>query len=202
MWLFGCVNANHRRYLYSIKDINTHCLQQFNTHWQCLENNNHRLWECRKDEVELNKCVFDQLVRYSLPYTRHRPQWLVLADTYIIWPVDSETNLTCARKNRASRRLFPEPPRTSPPCISDLSSCMLLSPDRNIKQPLQCKRLVIIRENKCSANGCCGSPVSFISFAVISLVSWSGFDRDVFMYILALGMSFFFLCVKTNVRWK
>jgi hypothetical protein len=47
-----------------IKDINTHCLKQFNTHWECLENNNHRLWECRKQEMDLNKCVFDKLVRY------------------------------------------------------------------------------------------------------------------------------------------
>ncbi|KAL4738004.1 hypothetical protein BDV11DRAFT_216317 [Aspergillus similis] len=44
-----------------IKDINTHCLKQFNTHWECLENNNHRLWECRKQEMDLNKCVFDKL---------------------------------------------------------------------------------------------------------------------------------------------
>lgn len=45
-----------------IKDINTHCLQQFNAHWECLENNNHRLWECRKAEMNLNSCVFEKLV--------------------------------------------------------------------------------------------------------------------------------------------
>ncbi|KAL4875336.1 hypothetical protein BJY04DRAFT_202244 [Aspergillus karnatakaensis] len=44
-----------------IKDINTHCLKQFNAHWECLENNNHRLWECRKAEMDLNSCVFDKL---------------------------------------------------------------------------------------------------------------------------------------------
>ncbi|KAL4964508.1 coiled-coil-helix-coiled-coil-helix domain-containing protein [Aspergillus stella-maris] len=44
-----------------LKDINTHCLQVFNAHWECLENNNHRLWECRKFEMDLNKCVFDKL---------------------------------------------------------------------------------------------------------------------------------------------
>ncbi|KAF5855986.1 hypothetical protein ETB97_008122 [Aspergillus alliaceus] len=44
-----------------IKDINTHCLKQFTAHWECLENNNHHLWECRKPEMELNKCVFDKL---------------------------------------------------------------------------------------------------------------------------------------------
>lgn len=50
----------------SIKDINTHCLQQFNAHWECLENNNHRLWECRKNEMTLNQCVFDKLVRFPV----------------------------------------------------------------------------------------------------------------------------------------
>lgn len=44
-----------------IKDINTHCLQQFNAHWECLEQNNHRLWECRGPEMQLNNCVFDKL---------------------------------------------------------------------------------------------------------------------------------------------
>lgn len=46
-----------------IKDINTHCLKQFNAHWECLENNNQNLWECRKPEMELNSCVFEKLVR-------------------------------------------------------------------------------------------------------------------------------------------
>jgi len=48
---------------YSLKDINTHCLKQFNAHWECLENNNHHLWECRRQEMELNNCVFEKLVR-------------------------------------------------------------------------------------------------------------------------------------------
>ena len=45
-----------------IKDINTNCLKQFNAHWECLENNNHHFFECRKPEVELNSCVFEKLV--------------------------------------------------------------------------------------------------------------------------------------------
>lgn len=45
-----------------IRDINTHCLDQFNAHWDCLENNNHRLFECRGPEMKLNNCVFDKLV--------------------------------------------------------------------------------------------------------------------------------------------
>ncbi|PYH87030.1 coiled-coil-helix-coiled-coil-helix domain-containing protein [Aspergillus aculeatinus CBS 121060] len=44
-----------------IKDINTHCLKQFTAHWECLEQNNHRLFDCRKAEVNLNACVFDKL---------------------------------------------------------------------------------------------------------------------------------------------
>lgn len=49
-----------------IKDINTHCLDQFNAHWDCLENNNHRMFECRAPEMKLNNCVFDKLVRLFL----------------------------------------------------------------------------------------------------------------------------------------
>ncbi|PKY08797.1 NADH dehydrogenase, alpha subcomplex, subunit 8 [Aspergillus campestris IBT 28561] len=53
-----------------IKDINTHCLQQFNAHWECLENNNHRLWECRKAEMNLNSCVFEKLgLKKTIPGT-------------------------------------------------------------------------------------------------------------------------------------
>ena len=46
-----------------IKDINTHCLKSFTAHWECLENNNHKLWECRAQEMKLNSCVFEKLVR-------------------------------------------------------------------------------------------------------------------------------------------
>lgn len=50
-------------YLLSIKDINTNCLKQFTAHWECLENNNHYLFECRRAEQQLNNCVFEKLVR-------------------------------------------------------------------------------------------------------------------------------------------
>jgi len=46
----------------SIKDINENCLEQFRTHWQCLENHNQQLWNCRSEERKLNKCVFEKLV--------------------------------------------------------------------------------------------------------------------------------------------
>ncbi|KAJ2991126.1 hypothetical protein NUW58_g2633 [Xylaria curta] len=44
-----------------IDDINKHCLEEFRKHWQCLDNNNHQLWQCRKAEWKLNQCVFDNL---------------------------------------------------------------------------------------------------------------------------------------------
>lgn len=46
-----------------IDDLNKHCLESFRKHWACLDNNNHQLWQCRKDEWKLNQCVFDNLVR-------------------------------------------------------------------------------------------------------------------------------------------
>lgn len=52
----------------SIKDLNEQCLQEFRTHWQCLENHNQQLWNCRSEERRLNKCVFDKLVRTCFVY--------------------------------------------------------------------------------------------------------------------------------------
>lgn len=50
---------------YSIKDLNEHCLEEFRSHWKCLDNQNHHLWNCRSEERRLNKCVFDKLVSHS-----------------------------------------------------------------------------------------------------------------------------------------
>lgn len=47
---------------YRLKDINTHCLEEFRRHWTCLENGNQQLWQCRPEEWKLNKCVYDNLV--------------------------------------------------------------------------------------------------------------------------------------------
>ncbi|DAA73539.1 TPA_exp: hypothetical protein A8136_4720 [Trichophyton benhamiae CBS 112371] len=53
-----------------IKDINTHCMQQFKAHWECLEQNNHQLWNCRKNENQLNTCVFEKLgLKKTIPDT-------------------------------------------------------------------------------------------------------------------------------------
>jgi len=45
-----------------IDDVNKHCLTEFRKHWECLDNNNQQLWQCRRWERPLNKCVFDNLV--------------------------------------------------------------------------------------------------------------------------------------------
>ena len=47
---------------FRIADVNEHCLAEFKKHWQCLERQNHQLWQCRRFEWPLNKCVFDNLV--------------------------------------------------------------------------------------------------------------------------------------------
>ncbi|KAF2840412.1 NADH dehydrogenase, alpha subcomplex, subunit 8 [Patellaria atrata CBS 101060] len=44
-----------------IADVNTHCLSEFRKHWMCLENWNQQLWQCRRFERDLNKCVFENL---------------------------------------------------------------------------------------------------------------------------------------------
>lgn len=49
----------------SIEDINKSCLEQFRAHYECLDNNNQQLWQCRPAEWRLNKCVFHNLVRCS-----------------------------------------------------------------------------------------------------------------------------------------
>lgn len=53
--------------IYRLDDINKSCLEEFRKHWTCLDNNNQQLWQCRKLERGLNKCVFDNLVRNPLP---------------------------------------------------------------------------------------------------------------------------------------
>lgn len=44
-----------------LKDINTHCFDEFKLHYECLEQENHRLGHCRALEKVFNKCVFDNL---------------------------------------------------------------------------------------------------------------------------------------------
>ncbi|KAL8877602.1 MAG: hypothetical protein Q9198_004411, partial [Flavoplaca austrocitrina] len=44
-----------------IDDITKNCLQEFRNHWECLEDNNQQLWQCRKWEWKLNGCVYQKL---------------------------------------------------------------------------------------------------------------------------------------------
>lgn len=46
-----------------LEDINTHCLTEFRKHWECLNDRNHQLWQCRPEEWRLNKCVYNKIVR-------------------------------------------------------------------------------------------------------------------------------------------
>ncbi|BCR97237.1 coiled-coil-helix-coiled-coil-helix domain-containing protein [Aspergillus luchuensis] len=72
-----------------IKDINTHCLKSFTAHWECLENNNHKLWECRAQEMKLNSCVFEKLgLKKEIPGTPENvvPVHLRPKQIYSDWP--------------------------------------------------------------------------------------------------------------------
>lgn len=44
-----------------LKDLNKHCFDEFKLHYECLEQENHRLGGCRASEKIFNKCVFDKL---------------------------------------------------------------------------------------------------------------------------------------------
>jgi NADH dehydrogenase (ubiquinone) 1 alpha subcomplex subunit 8 len=45
-----------------LEDVTKNCLDTFRAHWECLDNNNHQLWQCRRFERNLNACVFEKLV--------------------------------------------------------------------------------------------------------------------------------------------
>lgn len=44
-----------------LKDINKYCLDEFKLHYECLEQENHRLGSCRSAEKVFSKCVFDNM---------------------------------------------------------------------------------------------------------------------------------------------
>ncbi|KAJ2893993.1 hypothetical protein MKZ38_008037 [Zalerion maritima] len=44
-----------------LQDINTYCLIEFRKHWECLEQHNQQLFQCRPQEWTLNKCVYDTM---------------------------------------------------------------------------------------------------------------------------------------------
>lgn len=47
-----------------LEDVNRECLEEFRKHWRCLDDNNQQLWQCRRWERPLNKCVFESLVSW------------------------------------------------------------------------------------------------------------------------------------------
>ncbi|EDR00951.1 uncharacterized protein LACBIDRAFT_186286 [Laccaria bicolor S238N-H82] len=44
-----------------ITKMRENCLQQFESHWECLERNNQEYHLCRKPERTLNSCMFEKL---------------------------------------------------------------------------------------------------------------------------------------------
>ncbi|KAK5951128.1 ndufa8, NADH-ubiquinone oxidoreductase complex I 19kd subunit [Knufia fluminis] len=44
-----------------LQDINTHCLEEFRRHYECLEQHNQQMWQCRRPERVLNRCVFQKI---------------------------------------------------------------------------------------------------------------------------------------------
>ncbi|EMR09754.1 hypothetical protein PNEG_01939 [Pneumocystis murina B123] len=44
-----------------LEDLHTYCSDQFKKYWKCLDSHNHEFRSCRSQEMEFNKCVFDNL---------------------------------------------------------------------------------------------------------------------------------------------
>lgn len=96
-----------------LKDVNTHCLNEFRAHWECLENKNHQFWQCRIPERSLNKCVFDKLkLEKTIPDTPpnvepvHLRDYQIYADNpYVVggpWWMFGMGSRTAAPKTPAS----------------------------------------------------------------------------------------------------
>lgn len=60
--------------------MNKHCLEDFRAHWECLDNNNHQLWQCRPAEWRLNRCVFHNLVSL-IPFASFHIYAAILTDS-------------------------------------------------------------------------------------------------------------------------
>ncbi|KAJ7102652.1 NADH dehydrogenase alpha subcomplex subunit 8 [Mycena crocata] len=44
-----------------ITKMRENCLEQYESHWGCLEQNNHQYYRCRPAERTLNTCMFEKL---------------------------------------------------------------------------------------------------------------------------------------------
>jgi len=53
-----------------IAKMRENCLQSFDQHWKCLEQNNQEYYACRKEERTLNQCMFEKMgLKKSIPGT-------------------------------------------------------------------------------------------------------------------------------------
>jgi hypothetical protein len=82
-----------------LEDVNKHCLTEFRKHWECLDNSNQQLWQCRKWERPLNKCVFDNLVCHPRPrirdaYSCQRIDWITNSQAEV---GEEDTRCACKR---------------------------------------------------------------------------------------------------------
>jgi hypothetical protein len=100
-----------------LKDINTHCLSEFRKHWECLEDKNQQLWQCRPEEWKLNKCVFDKIVRIPV----FRP--VMRGSASLGWKMVSTNKRLASREGhtRTVQDLDARPPSTTAnlfrPCL-------------------------------------------------------------------------------------
>ncbi|EJU06551.1 hypothetical protein DACRYDRAFT_19658 [Dacryopinax primogenitus] len=44
-----------------LTNLRAACAAEFETHWQCLEQNNHYYYKCRREERPLNTCAFTKI---------------------------------------------------------------------------------------------------------------------------------------------
>ncbi|KAL8413228.1 hypothetical protein RB594_004742 [Gaeumannomyces avenae] len=109
-----------------LEDINKSCLDEFRKHWQCLDNNNHQLWQCRADEWKLNKCVYDKTVRPARPSSTC---WCGLLTWGLVGMLP-----------RVWRRSSLTSPRTRPQSTSADSRYSYTTPSCQTRSPLPRKR--------------------------------------------------------------
>lgn len=91
--------ADEERGGHRLADIKKHCAEEFRAHWDCLENNNHKLFSCRAKENPYNSCVLKYLVSSGLS--------LVLRALRCFCSLVTSLEVTLTRRhpdNRTSRR--------------------------------------------------------------------------------------------------
>lgn len=90
-----------------LEDVNKHCLDAFRAHWQCLENENHQLWQCRKPERLLNACVFAKLGLYkTIPDAQGIPVHMRQEQVYATFSQADKSYLNQAKDKLLDRRLL------------------------------------------------------------------------------------------------